>query len=214
MARIPLPLIGLTAVGLIGAGVVIAGGSDDPVIAPAEPALVAEEAAPTPAADDAASEPKADAAEERSDASKERASGAQAAVFTGPKLPKVQAQSTDGTIDFAALRGPAIVHVFASWCSVCRAEAAELGKALNAAPGVKPIWIAVQDDPASSKAFQTEFAWRSGPRIDDEDRSVAAKLGLSGQPNTILVDAAGNTQRFAGAVPVPTLKALLARLDA
>lgn len=255
-----IPLVGFATAAVIGAGIFMASGSDDPVIAPAEPAVVAAEPTPQPedtevagAATETATEepearksgsdgstrtdggdvptsdqggssdsetaPKAGGASASAPSSgsgateKPSAPAARAAVLTGPKLPKVQASSTEGRIDFGALRGPAIIHVYASWCSVCRGEAAELGKAVSAAPGVKRIWIAVQDDPQSSEAFQTEFDWPAGPRVDDKNRSVAAKLGLSGQPNTILVDAEGNTQRFAGAVPIPTLTKLLGRIS-
>lgn len=185
----------VAAVGVVAAGVFLGTRSDDPVIAPA--------AAPVAAPGAADSGGGAQTGEGK----------ASAALFDGPKLPNVRASSTEGTVDLGKLKGPAIVHVYASWCSVCRGEAAELGAALDEAPAVKPIWIAVQDEPTASEAFAKEFDWPAGPRIDDPNRSIAGELGLTGQPNTVLVDAEGNTRTFAGAVPIPTLTALLRELS-
>ncbi len=185
-------LIAIAAVGVVGAGVLIGTSSDDPVIAPA----AQESTAPSGTASEPGASP-----------------GSAAARLTGPKLPNLRVASTDGDLNLGELKGPAVVHVYASWCSVCRGEAADLSAALRAAPNVKPIWIAVQDEPSASAAFAKEFDWPAGPRIDDRNRSIAGKLGLTGQPNTVLVDAEGNTRTFAGAVPIPTLKALLGSLS-
>jgi thiol-disulfide isomerase/thioredoxin len=184
-------LAAVVAVALIAGGIALGTGGDSPV-------LQSESAPPAPAAVDDGGASQADAPAK-----------AKKSPLSGPALPDVRATSTDGTIDFASLKGPALIHVYASWCSVCQGEAADLGRALKDVPGVKPVWIAVQDEPSASAAFVKQYDWPAGPRIDDANRSLAGQLGLTGQPNTILVDAEGNTRTFAGAVPRPTLIAML-----
>lgn len=132
----------------------------------------------------------------------------------GPRLPKVTATSTDGTVNFGTLRGPAVIHVFASWCPTCRAEAPAVAKALRAAPGVQPIYLAVADQPADSAAFVERYDWPAAPRVDDPGRELATKLGVDYQPNLILVDRAGRTQVIAGGVSQAKLTALLRALEA
>lgn len=132
----------------------------------------------------------------------------------GPKLPSVTATSTAGTVDFGSLRGPAVIHVYASWCPTCRAEAPGFGRALKKAPGVKPIYLAVADEPADSAAFVTRYGWRSAPRIDDPSRELATKLGVDYQPNLILVDRDGRTRVLAGGLAEAKLTAVLQALEA
>ncbi|MBJ7470306.1 MAG: redoxin domain-containing protein [Solirubrobacteraceae bacterium] len=179
--------------GVVGAGVVLSGDGDG-----ISTTATAPPAAATPEASSASSS-----------SSEDPKPAAEPLALDGPKLPNVQASSTDGEIDFAKLEGPALIHVYASWCSVCRAEAPGLSAALKAAPGVRPIWIAVADSPPDSAAFAKSFGWPQGAMIDDQNRSVASKLGLTGQPNTILVDGEGRTQTIIGGSSQAQLTALL-----
>lgn len=132
----------------------------------------------------------------------------------GPRLPNVSAKSTDGNVDFGALRGPAVIHVYASWCPTCRAEAPGFGRALERAPGVRPIYLAVADEPADAAAFVRRHSWPNGPRIDDPERELANKLGVDYQPNLILVDRAGRTRVLAGGLAEAKLTAVLQALEA
>lgn len=183
-------IAGAGAIALIAAGLLLAGGQDTPTLAPKPPAPAPAQEASTPSPSD-------------ENAAKTKA------VLDGPRLPAINTSSTEGPLNLAKLRGPAVLHIYASWCPTCKAEADGFAEALQQAPKVKPYFIAVQDTPDDAASFAREYGWRSGPRIDDPEREVASALGLQGQPNTVVIDRTGATKVFAGPVDQATLTALL-----
>lgn len=188
--RLTTAVAGVGAVALIAAGLVLAGSRDSATLTQASPAAPPAQTASTP------STSKTDATTTK-------------AVLDGPRLPAIKAASTQGTLNLAKLDGPAVLHIYASWCPTCKADAAGFSEALQQAPKVKPYFIAVQDTPSEAADFAREYGWRSGPRIDDPEREVASALGLQGQPNTVVIDRTGATKVFAGPVDQATLTALL-----
>lgn len=90
--------------------------------------------------------------------------------------------------------GPMLVNFFASWCAPCAVEAPELMKLKKA--GVRIIGIAYEDVPPRGSPRQTqEFLDRLGDpfasRLSDADGRAGVEFGVTGVPETYLVDARG-----------------------
>ena len=102
-------------------------------------------------------------------------------------------------LDLAAFKGKLVaVNFFASWCLPCRAEHPFL-KQLSAEFGVPVIGIAWKDKSEASRAFLAELGDPYAATGADESGRTGIDFGITGVPETFLVDAAGNvTYRFAG----------------
>lgn len=89
------------------------------------------------------------------------------------------------TTHLAELERPAVVNVWASWCSPCRSEAPLLNEAYETyGDRIEFIGVDVQDDQAGAKSFLAEF----GLPFDhffDRDRSIPNHYGGIGTPITI-----------------------------
>ncbi|MDQ4024487.1 MAG: redoxin family protein, partial [Actinomycetota bacterium] len=116
------------------------------------------------------------------------------AVEPGDRAPSVEgpALEGDGVVALDDLRGkPVLVNFWASWCVPCEDEA----KLLEAAyrryrDDVAFLGVNVKD--ARSDAL--EFVDRhdvSYPQVRDEDLEWYEGFGLTGQPETVLIDADG-----------------------
>ncbi|WP_297527522.1 protein disulfide oxidoreductase [Thiohalobacter sp.] len=84
---------------------------------------------------------------------------------------------------------PVLVHFWATWCPVCRAEA---GNISDLAEDHAVITIALEDTPpAQFKRFlaERELAY---PVIRDPEGELAARYGVRGVPASFVVDADGN----------------------
>ncbi|MEZ5995906.1 MAG: DsbE family thiol:disulfide interchange protein [Hyphomonadaceae bacterium] len=85
-----------------------------------------------------------------------------------------------------AARGRAhIVNMFASWCTPCRAEHAEL-MALRAR-GVEIIGVAYKDRPEAAAAFLNELGDPYEAVALDRDGRFGLELGISGVPETFVI---------------------------
>lgn len=100
---------------------------------------------------------------------------------------------------------PFLINFFASWCIPCIAEHEHL-KTLAEADGLPIIGIAWQDEPGSAQAFLDK---RGSPYTVvglDPTNSMGLDFGLSGIPETFVVNAEGRiTYHHAGPILGPTL---------
>jgi cytochrome c biogenesis protein CcmG/thiol:disulfide interchange protein DsbE len=93
-----------------------------------------------------------------------------------------------GSADLAGQ--PYLLNVFASWCFACRDEHPILmreGKKL----GVKLVGFNYKDPPADAKRWIAQFGNPYDVIIADEPGDVAIDFGVTGAPETFLVDAKG-----------------------
>lgn len=105
-------------------------------------------------------------------------------------LPRLQGHGTGSLADY---RGrPVLLNAWASWCPPCKSEMPLLERAhrrLRAAGGTV-LGIDVQDDRASALAF-LERKGITFPSLRDRDRTYVRRLGVTGYPETFLIDRSG-----------------------
>ena len=86
-------------------------------------------------------------------------------------------------------KGPVLVNVFASWCAPCELEAPVL--TTMKAQGVRLIGVAYKDAPDNTKAFLGRLGDPYAESLVDRDGRAGIELGVTGVPETYLVDAGG-----------------------
>jgi cytochrome c biogenesis protein CcmG/thiol:disulfide interchange protein DsbE len=89
----------------------------------------------------------------------------------------------------AAAGQPALVNFFASWCAPCEVEHPVVGAL--AAKGVRIVGIAYKDAPENTKAYLTRLGDPYAARLVDRDGRAGIEFGVTGVPETFLVDARG-----------------------
>jgi cytochrome c biogenesis protein CcmG/thiol:disulfide interchange protein DsbE len=110
-----------------------------------------------------------------------------------------------------AFKGQLIaINFFASWCLPCRAEHPLL-KQIGAEFGVPVIGIAWKDKPEASRAFLSELGDPYAATGMDENGRTGIDFGITGIPETFLVDGEGIVRyRFAGPLSPEGLRSQLA----
>jgi len=110
----------------------------------------------------------------------------------------------------------AVVNVWASWCSPCRAEAPTLVALANKYTDVAFIGILTRDNPANAEAFERRFNIPYPTVIDD-----SILLGFKGSlpanaiPTTVILDKSGLVAaRISGVVTVASLSELIEKVAA
>ena len=88
-----------------------------------------------------------------------------------------------------ALKGTTLVNFFASWCVPCAEEAPTL--AALKAEGVNVVGVAWKDDPAKTRAFLERYGNPYEAVFVDADGRAGIDFGVTGVPETYLVDAHG-----------------------
>lgn len=112
--------------------------------------------------------------------------GKEVPAFTLPVLGK-DGQKTEAVLITGK---PLLVNFFASWCAPCRAEHDNLMR-LSREYGLRIVGIAYKDDPRKSQAFLDELGNPYALTLIDRDGRSAIDWGVSGVPESFLVDARG-----------------------
>jgi len=110
-------------------------------------------------------------------------------------------------LTLAAFKGKVVaVNFFASWCLPCRAEHPVLKQL-----GIPVIGIAWKDKPDAARAFLAELGDPYVATGADDNGRTGIDFGITGVPETFLVDASGNvTYRFAGPLTPDVMASALA----
>jgi cytochrome c biogenesis protein CcmG/thiol:disulfide interchange protein DsbE len=90
------------------------------------------------------------------------------------------------------LRGkPVVVNIWASWCGPCRQEGPELAAVSRAHQGqVQFVGVDIEDQVGLARKFIEQYGW-TYPSVFDSTGAIRDSLGLIGQPDTLVFDAAG-----------------------
>lgn len=111
-----------------------------------------------------------------------------------------------GSGDFAG--HSTVVNFWASYCGPCRLEHPIL-RALRAERGVRIFGVAYKDDAAKARAFLDELGDPFDRIGADPEGRTAIEWGLTGVPETFVVDAAGIVRAH---IPGPLTPELLQRV--
>ncbi len=118
--------------------------------------------------------------------------GAVAGGLPGLSLPCLDGA---GSVDLAALRGPLVVNVWASWCPPCRAELPALAEVARTAGGrVAFLGVDVVDEAGAATGLMRQLGLPY-PSVADVQGATRGPLRWVGPPVTYFVAADG---RIAG----------------
>ena len=110
-----------------------------------------------------------------------------------------------------------VVNFFATWCVPCRAEHDDLVSFSNShaiGGDASVVSVVFDDEPSNVKAF---FAKNGGtwPAIEDTDGKIATDFGVTGVPESYLIDPNGIVRaKIVGGVVADKLENLLAQAKA
>jgi thiol-disulfide isomerase/thioredoxin len=118
-----------------------------------------------------------------------------AALANAPSRASGDAPSLDGRdpitgrqISLAQFAGkPVVLNVWASWCTGCNQEAADLARFAASHPGAQVLGVDTQDTTGGARAFYRKWHWRH-PSIADPSGSLSARLAVTGLPTTFFLD--------------------------
>jgi cytochrome c biogenesis protein CcmG/thiol:disulfide interchange protein DsbE len=127
-------------------------------------------------------------------ASAAAASGA-AASDTAAKLPDVTLPCFTGgqPVRLAALRGPAVINLWATWCPPCRTELPAMQRlADRAGDRLRVVGVDTGDQRDAAASFGADTGVGL-PTLFDPDKTLMTALRRTALPVTVFVDAAGRT---------------------
>ncbi|HEX3219949.1 MAG TPA: DsbE family thiol:disulfide interchange protein [Candidatus Limnocylindria bacterium] len=114
--------------------------------------------------------------------------------LVGKPLPALSGETLDGAAwSSATLAGkPALVNVWASWCSPCVSEhPLLLDVARQHRDDLQMVGVLYQDTADGAAAFLAHYGDGGWPDVDDASGRIAVSLGVTGPPETFFVDADG-----------------------
>ena len=114
--------------------------------------------------------------------------------LVGKPLPALSGETLDGAAwSSATLAGkPALVNVWASWCSPCVSEhPLLLDVARQYRDDLQMVGVLYQDTADGAAAFLAHYGDGGWPDVDDASGRIAVSLGVTGPPETFFVDADG-----------------------
>ncbi|MGK0674545.1 MAG: protein disulfide oxidoreductase [Halothiobacillaceae bacterium] len=105
-------------------------------------------------------------------------------------LPRLVGQTLTGqTVDTATLAGRGfIVHVWGSWCPICRMELPGMARLAHDVPVISIVWRSGDD--GAVRTFLAEEGVEL-PVVNDPDGRLVAGLGVKGVPLHLVVDGTG-----------------------
>ena len=133
----------------------------------------------------------------------------------GDALPDVTlAALHDGApaLDVGALRGPAVVNLWATWCQPCRKELPAFQVVSTTRPDVRFVGVDIAEDATKARDFLAELGITFDQYLDDRGQ-LSEALGTAVLPVTIVVDADGKVAtEHVGPMSVDDLEHALADL--
>lgn len=102
-------------------------------------------------------------------------------------LPVVIARTLDDQpVDVTRLPRPLLVHFWATWCPVCRAEEDNIQ---SISEDYAVLGIALEDSPPESiRSYMSEHGL-TFPTVQDADGGIGRRFGVKGVPTSFVVDA-------------------------
>lgn len=124
-------------------------------------------------------------------------------------LPPLDAQATGFNRAELQQGRPTIINFWASWCAPCRIEHPTL-TALAAREGVALYGVDYKDRPEDARSFLSELGNPFGKINQDREGRVAIDWGVTGVPETFVVDGQGIIRvHFAGPLNQEILQRLI-----
>ena len=115
-------------------------------------------------------------------------------------------------LDVGALRGPAVVNLWATWCQPCRKELPAFQEVSAARPDVRFVGVDIAEDPGKARDFLADLGITFDQFLDDRGELTDA-LGTAVLPVTLVVDADGTVAtEHVGPMSVGDLEQALADL--
>ena len=132
--------------------------------------------------------------------------GKSAPEFTLPPLDEDAQSFTRAEL---AQGRPTVINFFASWCTPCRIEHPTL-QAMAARGDITLYGIDYKDNPEKARAFLKELGNPFGRINEDRDGRVAIDFGVTGVPETFVVDGNGVIKaHYAGPISDAVVQGLI-----
>ncbi len=128
--------------------------------------------------------------------------------------PRITGMSTTGSVVSLTPEKVALINVWASWCSPCRAEAPILEELSKKYPNVEFVGLLTRDSVDSANAFIKRFAI-TFPTISDDQILLGFRqsLPVAAIPTTFLIDKEGKVAaRISGEITFSSVSKLLDEL--
>ena len=119
--------------------------------------------------------------------------------MVGQPVPSITLEALDGRAGFdpAAIEGPYLLNIWGSWCPPCRAEHPLLMRLSE--EGIPIYGAAWRDSPENAGRFLAELGDPFAGVVLDPRGELVIALGVTGAPETFIVDADGIIRaRYAG----------------